>query len=221
MKLIKSVALVGLGLIVILAFAGTSLAVASGTTALCKVNQTPCAAGNLYPGGTKIEAKSTNALLASDLANVLCKKSTATLVTLAAAGTDGLPGEITAWKFEECIEETSGASCTVTTINLPYATSLLHTVGTMDGVLTVKNGGKGEPGATVSCPLLKCVFTAEPSMTLDGATGTTEATAARVLAVGIKLKLSTREGFLECPKEATWTATYIDTTPASPIYVSA
>ncbi|HEY0390104.1 MAG TPA: hypothetical protein VGC63_00160 [Solirubrobacterales bacterium] len=218
MKLIKMLGLSGVAVIVAMAFVGVSSAMATGPTALCKANELPCAAGNLYPSGTIVEAKSTNALLASNVANVACKKSTTTLKTLSALA-EPLPGEITALKFEECSEESSGAGCTVTAINVPYSATLLD-LGKGLGEMLVKNGGKGEPGATVSCPFLKCVFTAEPKFTVDSATGTTEATAARVLAVGIKLKLSTREGFLECPKEATWTATYIDTTPASPIYVS-
>lgn len=220
MKLIKMFGLAVVAMAVVMAFVGASSAMASGSTALCKAKELPCSAANLYPSGTVVEGKSTNALLASNIANVLCKKSTTTLKTSEALSATGLKGEITGLSFTECADEGTGAGCTVTTLNLNYAASLLHTAGTDNGVLTVKNGGKGEPGATVSCPFLKCVFTVEPSLTVDAATGTTEATAARVLAVGVKLKLSTREGFLECPKEATWTATYVDTTPATPIYVT-
>jgi hypothetical protein len=218
MRYIKMLGLAAVAATAFMALVGVGSAMASGSTTLCKVNELPCASGNQYASGTVIEGKASNVTLLSNIGNVVCTTSNTSLKTTGAALAAPLTGEITALTFASCTF--NGLSCTVTSVHTPYSASLLHTASTMNGTLTVKSSGAGEPGATVSCPGLKCVFGAEPTLTVDGATGTTAATAARVLASEVPLTIKTEEGFLECPETAKWDATYVDTTPTTPIYVS-
>jgi hypothetical protein len=62
----------------------------------------------------------------------------------------------------------------------------------------------------VSClgGALKCVFSAEPVLKFVGGNPAE-------LVAGVKLTPSTKEGFLECPKEAKWSANYVATSPTS------
>jgi hypothetical protein len=205
--------MLGLGMVAaaaVMAFVGASSAMAASTT-LCKVNELPCAAGNQYLSGQAFAAKSTNALLDTSGTDVSCKKST-TSVKTAAQLAEPLKGEVTALTFEECTTVGSGFNCAVTTENLPYNASLAVEAGTMNGKLTVtKHTGGGSPGAAVSCAggALKCVFSAEPVLKVVGGNP------AEVVATAVKLTLTTKEGFLECPKEAKWSANYIATSPTS------
>lgn len=209
MRLIK---ILGLGVVTaIAAMALVGAGSASASTVLCKNNELPCLAANQYASGTVFSAKATNALLDTSGTDVECGKSTTTLATSAQAG-EPLLGEITGLTFESCKTVGTGFGCTVTTENLNYAASLVHTAATMNGKLTVtKHSGGGSPGAAVSClgGSLKCVFSAEPVLEVVGGS------VAEVVATAVKMTLSTKSGFLECPKEAKWSANYIATSPTN------
>jgi hypothetical protein len=186
------------------------------TSVLCKVAPTNgvCPAAEIYPAEQEIKGEAEKPALVTSGEDVTCKTSKATFKGTAKGGaTTPEKGSITALTFEGC-ELTLGASCTVEAINLSYSTELQYTSGS-NGTVAVKNGGEGTPGATVSCAggALACVFSAEPSMTLQGGNPAT------AVATNVAMKLSEKEGFMKCPKEATWSATYKATSPTA-IYVA-
>jgi hypothetical protein len=182
------------------------------TSLLCKAAPTEglCVEGQAYPVEQEIQGEATKPFLVSSEEDVTCKSSKATFKgKTKGAPTAQASGSITALSFEGC-ELTSGASCTVEAINAPYSTLLAY-----PGSLAVASGGKGAPGATVSCSggALACVFSAEPTLTVESGDP------AALLVSKLALKLSTKEGFLKCPKEATLSATYKATSPTA-IYVA-
>jgi hypothetical protein len=186
------------------------------TSVLCKVAPTggACPAGEIYPAEQEIKGEAEKPALVTSGEDVTCKTSKATFKGTAKGGaTTPEKGSITALSFEGC-ELTLGGSCTVEAINLSYASELQYTSGS-NGTALVKSGGKGTPGATVSCAggALACVFSAEPSMSVQGGNPAT------VAATNVAMKLSEKEGFMKCPKEATWSATYKATSPTA-IYVA-
>jgi hypothetical protein len=186
------------------------------TSVLCKVAPTggACPAGEIYPAEQELKGEAEKPALVTSGEDVTCKTSKATFKGTAKGGaTTPEKGSITALSFEGC-ELTLGGSCTVEAINLSYASELQYTSGS-NGTALVKSGGKGTPGATVSCAggALACVFSAEPSMSVQGGNPAT------VAATNVAMKLSEKEGFMKCPKEATWSATYKATSPTA-IYVA-
>jgi hypothetical protein len=211
-KLTKTLALGIPAALAAIALVATGSAMAA-STALCKVEKDlPCAAGNQYASNTVFSAKSTNALLDSSGTDVVCEKSIAGAKSLAQLAAPALPGEVITLTFEEChLVPPFAFSCTATTENLFYKASLAVEAGTMNGKLTVtKHEGGGPPRVAVSCVIgLQCLFSAEPVLKVFGGDP------AEVVAAGIKLTLSTKEGFLDCPKEAKWSATYVATSPTS------
>jgi hypothetical protein len=220
-KYIKMLGLSMVAAIAAMAFVGASSASASGFTALCFANELPCASANLVPSDTTIVGKATNPVLLTNISNVTCETSEVTLLTLEALSAESgkrLDGDITGLSFNKC-KNSLGQECVVTPNATPYLALLLHTAGTMSGTLSVEKSTGGAPGATVSCPGLKCEFTLPTTseLTVDGAT---ETAAAQVLASNTVLNFATKGGFLECPKEAKWDANYVQTSPAKKIYVS-
>lgn len=186
------------------------------TSVLCKVAPTggACPAGEIYPAEQEIKGEAEKPALVTSGEDVTCKTSKATFKGTAKGGaTTPEKGSITTLSFEGC-ETTLGSSCTVEAVNLSYASELQYTLGS-NGTAMVQSGGKGTPGATVSCAggTLACVFSAEPSMSVQGGNPAT------VVATSVAMKLSEKEGFLKCPKEATWSATYKATSPTA-IYVA-
>jgi hypothetical protein len=182
------------------------------TSVLCKVAPAggACPVGEIYPAEQEIKGEAEKPALVTSGEDVTCKTSKATFKGTAKGGaTTPEKGSITALSFEGC-ELTLGGSCTVEAINLSYASELQYTSGS-NGTALVKSGGKGTPGATVSCAggALACVFSAEPSMSVQGGNPAT------VVATNVAMKLSEKEGFMKCPKEATWSATYKATSPTA------
>jgi hypothetical protein len=186
------------------------------TSVLCKVAPTggACPAGEIYPAEQEIKGEAEKPALVTSGEDVTCKTSKATFKGTAKGGaTTPEKGSLTALTFEGC-ELTLGGSCTVEAINLSYASELQYTSGS-NGTASIKSGGKGTPGATVSCAggALSCVFSAEPSMSVQGGNPVI------VTATNVAMKLSEKEGFMKCPKEATWSTTYKATSPTA-IYVA-
>ncbi|HEX7245419.1 MAG TPA: hypothetical protein VF245_07645 [Solirubrobacterales bacterium] len=182
------------------------------TSVLCKVTPTGgvCPAGETYPAEQEIKVEAEKPALVTSGEDVTCNTSNVTFKGTAKGGaTTPEKGSITALSFEGC-ELTLGGSCTVEAVNLPYDTELQYTSGS-NGTALVQGGGKGTPGATVSCAggALACVFSAEPSLSVQGGNP------AIVVATNVAMKLSEKEGFMKCPKEATWSATYKPTSPTA------
>jgi len=186
------------------------------TSALCEAapKEGVCPTGEVYSAEQEIKGEAENPFLVTSKEDVICEKSKATYkAKTAGAPTELAKGTITALTFESC-KLTGGASCTIEAINMPYQTELSWTEGS-NGALAVEKGEKGEPGATVTCVggALACVFSAEPSLTIEGGNP------AKAVAKEVTMKLSEKEGFLKCPAEATWSATYKATSPTA-VYVA-
>src|SRR4051794_965020 len=96
-----------------MAFVGASSAMAEGSTALCKVDQTPCAAGNLF--GTVHEESVGKATLLSSSLNVECN------VLFSGTAKLGNPATVTGgFTYSNC-----NNSCTVTELNGPATITVL------------------------------------------------------------------------------------------------
>lgn len=190
-----------------MAFIGASSA--SAVTA-CKVNTSPCPAGELYTSGTKVKAKletGTKAVLTTSLATVECSVSESEGESTATSGSP-LPGVITNLTFKTC-KTTAGVECTVTVVNLnaeeaPYKAAITAS-GSGNGVLDVLASTLGNPGATVVCAsVIKCTFT-----TPEAKLGITGGEPAKLFANAISLE---QKGEI-CPVTSTWTAHYVVTEP--------
>lgn len=215
MKLIKAIGLVAVVALAAMAIAGAGSASATG---LCSAEPeevggvTQCKSGTAYGSGQEYKAEATNAFLDTDLEDVTCATSSTTLKQGEANTAAGKPllGEVTALTFSSC-KTNNNFSCTVLSVNKPYAASL----SSETGVLTV-SAKSGEPSASVSCAggLLSCVF-GNTTFELPVESGNP----GNVSASGVSLKMTKKTGFLNCPTTSVWTATYVMTSPTS-VWVS-
>jgi hypothetical protein len=189
-------------------------ALAANETVLCKANQVPCEMANQYASGTSFTSGSIDTLFVSETFSVECQYSTLTDKTTAVSG-NPLQGEITSLNFEGCVNASFGA-CTVTALDLPWKTELSRTTAP-DGSLEVKRRTGGEePRARVKCGLLnaiKCVYGAEPTLTMEG--GTTYA----IQIESIMLFVVAKEGTVPCVS-ALWFSEYSAVTNPFAAFVS-
>jgi hypothetical protein len=195
-KWIKKLALPSIAA-ALMAFLGAGTASA---TQLCATTGTgpECAgaAGKFEYSGT-ITGTSTNAKLATNLANYECSDSAATVVANSSTGAPIL-GAVTALSFSGCHTQL-GVECTVTVKNLPYDASLEGKTLTVTD--PVGAGAKVVCGTTLSCEFL----TKEARLTVTNGSPT--------VAVAKEVELSHETGAI-CPSTATWSATYSATSPA-------
>ena len=173
----KHIKLVGLALVVAMALTallGAGSASAAGTV-LCDTN---AAVPHCPPGQSSqldlVEASSTEA---SILVNGSKMKCTTSSLVAATAAQDGQPLDfaLNAWSLSNC--KLGGIfTCTATTVNVPggYAgEGTLSWTENANGVLSITDGGGGNPGWHVVCPAgekkaLDCTYTFEPSMDISG-----------------------------------------------------
>ena len=209
MKYLKTLGLAAVAATAFMALVGVGSASAH-STALCKANELPCAAGNVIASGTSITSQlktGTTATLLSSLGNVVCKKSGVSGKTTSGLGLS-VTGNITSVTFTECTR--GGENCTVTSpasSTNPFAASILVIPGTMNGEFTVT-----KPRATVKCGIfINCTFGFE-SVNLEAVGGNP----ATVLASEVLLTFE--EGGI-CPGESHWDAEYEVTAP-NPLYVA-
>src|SRR4051812_18437814 len=189
-KWIKNLALAAIAAAALMAFIGAGTASA---TQLCTDSGGICTE---YSGN--ISGTSTNATLATNLANVECSHSTTTINASSSTGVS-IPGEVTALAFIGC--QTEGivhTPCTVTVRNLPYPASLTGKT------LTVSDPAGA--GAKVVCSgVISCEFlTTDATLTITNG----EPTVAKAENVGL-----THETGTLCPETASWNATYAVTSP--------
>ncbi len=206
MKYVKSLSLAAVAAAALMALVGPSSALATGSTALCKANETPCATGNLYPSGTVIKgvtAAGGKALLTTKASGTLqCDSSFEAHTTATTA--NPLPVDITALTWTNC---DLGSPCTVTSVNLPYSADLTDT-SPPPADLTIT----GNPGATIVCgAIINCTYTASSPVlkVTGGEAGVAKAVAEKVALTGVGKA---------CPN-STWDATYFLTSP-NPVWVS-
>jgi hypothetical protein len=187
---IKNLALAAIAAAALMAFIGAGTASA---TKLCTDAGGVCTE---YSGN--ITGTSTNATLATNLFNLACEDSHATVTASSSTGAPIL-GEVTALSFAGCRSEGfAGQSCTVTVKNLPYNASLEGKTLTVTD--PVGAGVKMVCGTQISCEFLT---TRVELVVTNG-----EPTTARAE----KVALSHENGAI-CPATATWSATYAVTSP--------
>jgi hypothetical protein len=200
----KHVKMLGLAVVAVVALTALLGAGSASATVLCKTLPSKGVCGSKYPANTLFSAKATGATLETNTENVTCKTSSTAVKNTAESGSP-LPGEVTSLSFGECTSS-SNAACTVTSVGTPWTGSVAWTSGG-NGTLTVANGG-----ARVSCGFgfLQCRFGAK-SLSLEIQGGNP----AKVIANKVPLEMTAEEGFLKCPTEAKWTATYETTSPTA------
>jgi hypothetical protein len=189
MKLTEKLVLAAIAAVAFMAFIGEGTASA---TQLCTDSGSGCTE---YSGD--ITGTSTNATLATNLANVECSDSATTIHANSATGTPIL-GEVTALSFTGCRTEVTLIPCTVTVRNLPYSAELEGKSLTVTDA--VGAGAKVVCGTVLSCEFL----TTKAILTITNGNPTT--------ARAENVALSHETGAI-CPSTATWSATYKVTSP--------
>lgn len=196
MKWIKNLILAAIAAAAFMAFLGAGTASA---TQLCATSGagTECAGTGKFEYSGNITGTSTNATLATNLANVVCDDSHTTIVANSSTGAPIL-GEVTALSFTGCRTEVTLVPCTVTVKNLPYSGSLEGKTLTVTDA--VGAGAKVVCGEVISCEFL----TKSANLAITNGSPT--------VAVAKEVALSHETGAI-CPSTATWSATYSVTSP--------
>jgi len=166
---VKTMKLIGLAALALMAFGGAGSASASPTT-LCKTatDSPNCATNDQYSANTSLTASGEFGVEFPGMPwSLKCTQSTLNAETTGQTG-EPLPVKLSQWTFSGCTTP-NGKACTGATTNLPYAGgSLAWTTGS-NGTLKFGSGGTGEPRWTFECPSvgLKCSF-AIPGITFNG-----------------------------------------------------
>lgn len=196
MKYIKMLGLAAVAATAVMAFVGAGTASATVICATGTPEESVCGTGKKEYSGA-ITGVSTNATLATNLANVVCAESETTLNPTSSTGAP-IVGTVSALTFTSCETEVTHVGCTVTVRNLPYNSSL-------EGTALTVTDSVGAGARVVCLGVIDCEFlTKEAHLTVKNGSPTT-ATATNV---GL-----TRTG-VTCPETATWSATYSVTSPA-------
>jgi hypothetical protein len=194
-KWIKNLALAAIAAAAFMAVIGAGTASATQLCSLVKPASEPTecsgAAGKWEYSG-KITGTSTNATLATNLANVECSDSH-TMITAFASTGETIFGEVDELTFTGCRTEITLIPCTVTVRNLPYNASVAGKTLTVTDA--VGAGAKVVCGTVLSCEFL----TKEAALAITNGSPT--------VAVAEKVALSHESG-TACPSTATWSATY-------------
>ncbi|HXR61851.1 MAG TPA: hypothetical protein VN732_11040 [Solirubrobacterales bacterium] len=198
MKYLKTTGLTALLLAgVLLAPAGAS----ATTAALCKVNSTPCGAGNYYEAGQAIKSvleSGSKVVFDAGFYKVECTASSISGKVLKKGVTEVAVVTLETVSFEGC-------GCGVKTLK-PGTMSVTWVNGTMNGKLTTA-------GIEVSIPCMSpnCVYGEGPFGTLTGGAMAT------IHASGFMNRVKGEP--IPCPATITWEAGYTVTTP-EPLWVS-
>lgn len=141
-------------------------------TTLCEVEESPCPVQFRYQEGETVSGASADATfdveVASTLFEVSCSESTLSGELGSDAG-NPLPIDIDEWSLSGCTHSPAKWNCTATGENLDFAGSILATEA-FDGVLSIADGGSGEPGWRVKCPVLglDCILGFESDVSIEG-----------------------------------------------------
>jgi hypothetical protein len=205
MKHIKLFVLAAGAAMALMALAGAGTASA---TALCNANEVTCSAGHTYAIGTNIHAvleEGQTAQLSGGPVSDTCEESTMTIKTTK-AGTP-LISSISQLTFNSC-------DCTTTTsVHLPFLGAWARTT-TGNGTITASTGGTGNPGLTVTCAGLHCVYeSASASMVITGGNPATIS-----LNLGLNLNTGLSDFLCIFGGQASLKANY-DVTSPTPLFV--
>jgi hypothetical protein len=198
-KLIKTFS-VALAAVSAMAFVGTASALAEGSTAACRANETPCSAENLYTGHA--EGAATNVILLTNLTNVACSESHI-LGNILGLSNPAI-GHLELFTFTSC-KTSSGTPCTVKTISL----GLIEVLRTGENLgIGTSNGGTEE---RVTCGfIIDCVYGGKPTLHIEGGEHPTlEANGSLLLGTGGSV----------CPEQAELDALYELVLPET-LYIS-
>lgn len=203
----RAVKMLGLAAAAALAAMALLGAGSASATTLCSANEEECASP--LASGTVIKAESADVVFVTNLQNITCSGSKLEGKTTAASG-EPLTAQITGLTLTGC-KTASGASCTHTTLSLPWAAAFEATGGG-NGALTLSSGGSGNPGWTYVCGLvMNCtVSTPEATLSVEGGEPAT------LRAEEVELESSGGN----CPAGQRVSATYTVTSP-NPLFVSA
>jgi len=219
-RLIAAIGVTAIVGAICLALYVSGAASAAGGTTLCKKEESPCATENHYATGTALVTFSTAAEFLTTNGNVICEKSgfgVNSKTTSTGSNATSVQMNIESYFFSGCRIQTPAVDhlCTVTVLNGPYTGTISHTVGTINGTLTVASSGKGNMAAKVDCgaSLLRCEFAfGTPTLEFFGGSSW------RYLANRVKLTGTPYEGGT-CPKESTWYGWYNTASSPIPLYV--
>jgi hypothetical protein len=196
------------------ALASLGVAGEARATELCETSITPCSSGK-YSSGTIVHAQlqaNTVATLTTSIVSVTCPESTVVGKTTSSGGAgSAVTGEINQLVFSGHCHTSSGTTCEVESVNLPYTISLSGGGTPSRAKSTLNVLDPVGAGAYVKCgALLDCTFTTKSALL----SVTNQAGGTPTLTAGVSLS---RAGSI-CPPTATWDATYIMTTP-DPVFV--
>lgn len=198
-----------LGAIAVMAFVGVGSAMATGSTALCKVSTNPCPAASLYPAGTLVEGLAVSPKLLGTFAGftgtVECEHSVVAGKTSSALA-NPLKGTITSISFTGNCHSTFGGSCEVTTVK----TGELDLLRTGANVGTATSLGNEVHVKCGGFPTVECTFGGEPALSATGSpTKTLVAKEAVLSGTGSA-----------CPGSPRWDATYSLISPTGEIFIT-
>ena len=135
---------------------GVGSAAAVDYTVLCKKNESPCKAENLYKGGETIvaHAQSVQVEITFALGGTIfmdCNESVVEGKTGEEFETPHLSGIIQTFDLNECSIPATGGKCIMTTQNTPWASLLSQGTGGNGGLLAYELGSEAPPLVGVSC----------------------------------------------------------------------
>jgi hypothetical protein len=147
-----------LGLAAVMALATTAFLGAGSASATVLCSTAPegevCPEEGVLYEGTTLEASAKDVKFAEagyGSSDLICKTSELTVMTASMGGEgEAVAGEVSQLNFAGCKSTAANVSCTIAVTNLPYEASIEHTVED-DGLVTISNGGSGEPGFDMSC----------------------------------------------------------------------
>jgi hypothetical protein len=186
------------------AFAALALVGLSSAQAmeLCDKAAEVCAAEDVIAEGTELMAESSKATITSSLGSIVCTEAGLTVETGAVAGSP-LPGHVSKLTFAGCTLGETG--CTITAPVQTYYT-LSEETGGDAASLEIRDGGEGQPSASIKCGAMSCTAsTEELALAVKGGEPATFNASEEALKV---------EGGFPCPKTASLTATYSVSSPA-------
>jgi len=197
MKWIRAFSLAAIVGAAFMAFLGAGTASATQLCAFAGAGPECAGAAGKFEYSGAITGTSTNATLTTNLFNLECSDSHATITASSSTGAPIL-GEVTALSFTGCRTEMTLNPCTVTVRNLPYSASL-------EGKTLTVTDPVGAGAKMVCGTWLSCEFLTEKAALAIANGEPTVATAKEV-------ELSHENGAI-CPSRATWSATYSTVSP--------
>lgn len=149
MKSARTFGLTALAALVAMAIMGTSSAMATGSTAFCKVHEDPCQAANLVG---QVHTTSSNFVILNNLANILCLNVLSSFKVLGLGNPLLMHSE--SLTFTGCGTNAKHDNCTITTEELPLLTVLRTSLNLAAGMFQSGKIRVQCPNLGVNCLLM-------------------------------------------------------------------